>query len=80
MRLHVLVLVFLCLWCGGIGLGYIAFLTKAFSSSSEYNPAALTPFGMLLFAYALTMGGFKFESNKSKKYLLTLLEAELIDT
>jgi hypothetical protein len=39
----------------------------------------MIPFGMLIFAYVITMGGFKFESNKSKKDLQALLEAEIIE-
>lgn len=78
MRLHIFVIVFLCIWFGLVGLACIAFLTQTLSSS-EINPAALIPFGMLLFAYLLTMGGFKFESNKSKKDLQRIFNAEIID-
>lgn len=78
MRLHIFVIVFLCIWCGGVGLGCIAFLAQALNSS-EINPATLIPFGMLIFAYLLTMSGFKFESNKSKRDLQTIFEAEIID-
>lgn len=78
MRLHILIIVFLCIWCGGVGIGCIAFLIKAFGSS-EFNPTTLIPFGMLLFVYLLTMGAFKFESYKSKKDLQTLFEADIIE-
>ncbi|WP_113638776.1 hypothetical protein [Nubsella zeaxanthinifaciens] len=78
MRLHIFVIVFLCIWCGGVGLGCLAFLMQAFSKS-EFNPATIIPFGMLIFAYALTMGAFKFESNKSKKDLQTIFEAHIIE-
>lgn len=78
MRLHIFVIVFLCIWCGGVGLGCIALLTESLNSS-EINLATLIPFGMLMFAYLLTMGGFKFESNKSKRDLQTIFEAEIID-
>jgi len=77
MRLHIFVIVFLCFWCSGVGLGCIAILTQSFENS-EFNPTTLIPFGMLLFAYGLTMGGFKFESNKSKKYLQKIFEADII--
>jgi hypothetical protein len=43
-----------------------------------FNFLELIPVGLLLFVYALTMGGFKFESNKSKKDLQELFEAEII--
>jgi hypothetical protein len=78
MRLHIFVIVFLCIWCGGVGLGCIAFLTQALGSS-EFNPATLIPFGMLIFVYLLTMGGFKSESNRSKKDLQTIFEADIIE-
>ncbi len=78
MRLHIFVIVFLCFWCGSVGLGCIAILTKSFGNS-EFNPATLIPFGMLLFAYGLTMGAFKFESNKSKKDLQRIFEADIIE-
>ena len=42
-----------------------------------YDPSLLIPLAMLLFAYGLTTGGFKYESNKSKKYLAELFEAEI---
>lgn len=78
MRLHIFVIVFLCIWCSGVGLGCIALLRQALNSS-EFNPATLIPFGMLIFVYLLTMGGFKFESNKSKKDLQRIFEADIIE-
>ena len=78
MRLHIFVMFFLCIWCAVVGLGCIAFLTKAFNNS-KFDTTAIIPFGMLLFAYVLTMVGFKSESNKSKKDLQKLFEAETTD-
>lgn len=78
MKLHIIVVVFLCVWCGGVGLGCFVFLTQAFGNS-EFNAATLIPFGLLLFVYGMTMGGFKFESHKSKKYLQTIFEADIIE-
>ena len=78
MRLHIFVIVFLCIWCGGVGLACIAFLTQVFNHSG-FNPVALIPFGMLIFVYALTMGGFKFESRKSKKDLQNIFEADIVE-
>lgn len=77
MRLHILVIIFLCVWCAGVGFGCITILMQTFSNS-EFNPPTLIPFGMLIFVYILTMGGFKYESNKSKKDLQTLFEADII--
>jgi hypothetical protein len=78
MRLHVFVTVFLFVWCGGIGFACISILTQTFGNS-ELNPVDFIPFGMLLFAYGLTMGGFKFESYKSKKDLQNIFEANIIE-
>ena len=78
MRLHVFVIGFLFFWCGIVGLGCVAVLTQAIGSS-KINPVALTPFGMLVFVYLLTMGAFKFESNKSKKDLQAIFEADIIE-
>jgi hypothetical protein len=78
MRLHIFVIVFLCIWCGGVGLAFLAFLPQMFSNS-EFNPATLISFFMLLFAYGLTMGSFKFESKKSKSDLQKIFDAEIIE-
>jgi hypothetical protein len=78
MRLHILVTVFLCFWCTGVGLASVAVLTQVISHS-EFYPQTMIPFGMLIFAYVITMGGFKFESNKSKKDLQALFEADIIE-
>jgi hypothetical protein len=78
MRLHISVIYFLYIWYGGLGLGCIAALIQAFGNSA-FNPITLIPFGMLIFIYAMTMGGFKYESNKSKKDLQTIFEADMIE-
>lgn len=78
MRLHTFVIVFLCVWCGGVGIVCIASLSQAFDGSA-FDPNMLIPFGMLLFGYLMAIGGFKFESYKSKKDLQTLFEAEIIE-
>lgn len=78
MRLNILVIIFLCIWCGGVGIAAIVFLTEAFNKS-EFNAASLGPLGMLLFAYALTMAAFKFESNKSKNDLMEIFDAEIFN-
>ena len=74
MRLHLTVIIFLTIWCGGVGAGFITFLSYSIVSN-EFNPGIPGTIGMLIFAYTLTMGGFKFESKKSKNYLSSLFEA-----
>ena len=78
MRLHPFVLVFMFIWCGGVGLGlgFLALLTISMEEEA-FGPTILLLLGMLLFGYGLTTGGFKYESIKSKKYLAQLFEAEI---
>jgi hypothetical protein len=82
MRLRLSVIIFLCFWCGCVGficmLIIFIILTKS-SESSGFPVGAIIPFGMLFFAYGLTMVSFKAESNKSKKYLKELFEADIIE-
>jgi hypothetical protein len=78
MRLHTFVIVFLCIWCGGVVPGSLAFLLQSLEDST-FNPATSIPFSMLLLVYALTMGGFKYESYKSKKDLQAIFEADIIE-
>lgn len=77
MRLHAFITVFICLWWGGAVFAFIAFLIQE-SEKSEISAALFLPLGMLLFAYILTLGGFKFESNKAKNDLKRIFEAEII--
>jgi hypothetical protein len=78
MRLHSFVVVFIFIWCGGVGLGCIAVL-KTLLADNKFHPASIIPFGMLIFLYALTMAAFKYESKKSKKDLQTLFDAEITE-
>jgi hypothetical protein len=78
MRLHAFVIIFLCIWGGAVGLGCISVLTQAFGGS-ELDSVTMIPFGMLIFMYILTMGGFKSESSRSKKDLQTIFETEIFD-
>ncbi len=77
MQLHVAVIVFILIWCSACVFTILALLISMIGNK-EFHLVACLPLGMLLFMYALTMGGFKSESSKSKKYLLELLEAEII--
>lgn len=75
MRMNILVIIFLCFWCAVVVFVGIAFMAKMIATG--FNFLELIPVGLLLFVYALTMGGFKWESNKSKKDLQELFEAEI---
>lgn len=76
MRLHIFVIVFMFIWFGGIGFGCLAVINTP-SNSEDFEPTTLIPFGMLIFGYTLMIGGFKYESIKSKKYLAQLFEAKI---
>lgn len=75
MRLSKSTFIFLCFWCGGVGFGFFRLLLRAL----EFDPEMLLFLGMFLFAYVLTMGSFKPESNKAKKDLQKIFEADIID-
>lgn len=77
MRVHTVVQVFLYFCMGNVGLGCIELITKFFSDP-VFTPASFIPSGMMLFVYVLAMGSFKYESNKSKKDLQSVFEAEMI--
>jgi hypothetical protein len=78
MRPSTFVIVFLCIFLGGGGLSYLAFLPQIFSNSA-FNLSSLIPFGVLLLAYGIIMGSFTFESKKSKNDLQKILDAEIIE-
>ena len=75
MRLNPFVLVFMFVWCGGVGLALIAVISVSIRNGT-IEPTILVPLAMLLFGYGLTTGGFKYESKRSKKDLAELFEAE----
>lgn len=76
MRLHLAVIIFISFWLIGVSLGCIfALITIIFS---KFDIFLLIPFLMLLFGVILTVGSFKSESNKSKKDLLQIFEAEIL--
>ena len=77
MRMHIFVIIFMCFWCCMAVFGCVGVLIEV-SNEPEFMLGDLMPFGMLLFGYALALGGFKYESNKSKKDLQRIFEAEII--
>lgn len=77
MRMNILVTVFIFIWCCGVGLGCAEVLSHLINYKT-FHPTTLIPFGMLIFMYTLTLGGFKYESSKAKKDLQSLFEADLV--
>lgn len=74
---HDFVIAFMTIWFGGVTIGCVA--TTYVMLTDDFNPFLVIPFAMLLFGIALVVGAFKTESSKSKKDLLTLLEAEIVE-
>jgi len=78
MRLHVAVIVFMCIWGGIVGSVGFLFLSQAFGST-DFDPMTLMPLGMLLVFYVVIMLAFKYESKQSIADLQNLFEAEIIE-
>ncbi|WP_139256376.1 hypothetical protein [Flavisolibacter ginsengisoli] len=77
MKLHSVVAGFMLVWMSGVTLALIAVFIKMLVHK-KFEPAIFFVLLMLLFGYGLTLGGFKYESNKSKMFLAQLLEANCI--
>lgn len=76
MRLHPIVMAFLAIWIGIVGIGCIIVFVS-FLSSQKFEPMSLILVGMLIFGYIMPTGGFKFESAKTRKFFGGLFEAEI---
>lgn len=75
MRMNMAVIIFCCVWLGGVLLAS-AITLMAQLNSGKFTAVILIPFIMLPIAYILFTAGFKYESIKSKKFLEALFEAE----
>ena len=75
MRLHITVIIFMAVWFGFVGLFFIA----SVSSSDDSGGTFLFPLGMLIFGYALTMGGYLFESYRTKEILRDITKGYIIN-
>ena len=75
MRLHLLVIGFMIVWF----IFMMSFFTgsEMFTFDKEDYFSSFFPVILLVFGYIITMGGFKYESIKTKKYLKELFEAEM---
>ena len=70
----VFVMIFMAIWFGGVGLFFLASLM----SSEDRGDTILFPLGMLLFGYALTMGGYLFESYRAKEILTDITKGRIV--
>lgn len=73
MKPHISILVFMTFYFVFIAIGLVALISYSINSG-EIKPFIFLPVGMFLFGYGLIVGGFKYESKKSKKQLLKLFE------
>lgn len=79
MRPSILVIVFISIWLGAVGLVcigvFIAWIIKLMHlTQNKFSPMIFIPYLMFIFGYALVTIGFKSESNRSKKFLADLFE------
>jgi hypothetical protein len=76
MRMHIGVTIFMCMWLGFALLFGVGFLIQE-TKKGPFKIVDLAPFGMFLFGYLLSLGGFKYESNKAKNKLVDLLNGDI---
>jgi hypothetical protein len=72
MRLHLLVIVFLCVFCA-IMLNSMEFF-RLFKAGVPIHPMDLIPVSFLVFPWAIAYLGFWFEANKQKQVLMDILK------
>ena len=77
MKLHTVVAGFMLVWMSGLSIALIGVFTKMLVHK-KFEPGIFLVLLMFSLGYGLTIGGFKYESNKSKKHLAELLEAKCI--
>lgn len=83
MQPHILIIAFMIFWLGGVSFVFLAAFGSFVSSLGQTSTAApsflLVSGGMFVFGYAISLGGFKFESVKSKKFFQELFVAEEVE-
>ncbi|WP_448703009.1 hypothetical protein ACFGVR_11715 [Mucilaginibacter sp. AW1-3] len=72
MRLHLFVMIFICLWLGATGLFGIPIFIICLIHLNLATPA-LIPFGMFIFGSVVVTASFKYESGIAKGMLLEIL-------
>ena len=77
MLLNQFVVVFLIIWILFV-FQFFVIMIQEFIKKGIFDISTLIPLGMILFAYLLTMGGFKPESIKSKNDFIKMFKAELV--
>lgn len=75
MKLQPEISVFLKIWCGFSGFGFVAFLIASFNNP-KIILGSLISLVMLAFCYGLTKISFDSDADQSKRILIDLLEAK----
>ncbi|MCT7982521.1 hypothetical protein NG796_04365 [Laspinema sp. A4] len=73
MKLHPIVIIFMCVWLSLVGQFALMFLVVLFKE--EFEPAFLIPVGMFIFGLVLPLIGFLPEAKGSKQFLRELFQA-----
>ena len=66
------------MWLGFALIFGIGFLIQE-TNKGPFKIVDLVPFGMFLFGYLLSLGGFKYESIKARNKLVELLNGEIAE-
>lgn len=72
MKLHIAVIIFMCVWLSMIG--QIALLSLFALFQEDFEPAFLIPVGMVIFGLALPWIGFLPQAKGDKKFLMELFQ------
>ncbi len=81
MKPFTMVIVFMSIWLGFVGLacmGVIGYYLLNTKSILSFNFFTLVPFIMFIFGCLLVSIPFRLEANKSKAFLLQLLEGDIV--
>ena len=80
---HGIVIAVMILWLGSVGFFFLSMLGSFVFSAAQSHSGDLSilliPAVMFAFGYALLLGGFKFESVKSKKFFRELFQADEVE-
>ena len=85
MRPHILVSVFMAIWLGFIALLFLGILRTLAADFIQTGALSASPFDLLfpgalfILGYGLLLGGFKYESRKSKAFFRELFQARQMD-
>jgi hypothetical protein len=74
MRLHQLVMAFMCFWFGGVGIAMLVTAGGLFTGKTEHSLVLLIPIGMFLFGWGLTSISFWIEVKKARRLLSNILQ------